>query len=103
MLQLEANMKLWWTHTEAIYAVLLAYCLTGEEKWLVWLERLDTYAFAHFSDQKLGSWYGYCDRQGNLSSTCKGNNYMSVYHTARFPLLSIQAIEKHVRQQSAGV
>jgi N-acylglucosamine 2-epimerase len=99
---LEADMKLWWPHTEAIYAVLLAYCLTEDKKWLVWLERLDAYAFEHFSEQEFGSWYGYCDRRGNLTSTCKGNNYMSVYHTARFLLMSIQAIEKHTRRQSAG-
>ena len=27
-------MKLWWPHTEALYAVILARKLTGEERWL---------------------------------------------------------------------
>ena len=94
MLPLEAEMKLWWPHTEAIHAVILAYRLTREKKWLEWLERLDQYVFSHFPDQDYGEWFGYCDRHGNITNTCKGNNYKGMYHLARFLLMSIQEIEK---------
>ena len=30
----------WWPHTEALYALTLAYTETSDEKWLVWLERI---------------------------------------------------------------
>ena len=33
-LPLESNMKLWWPHTEAIYATVLAHSLTRDPKWL---------------------------------------------------------------------
>jgi len=102
VLPLEAQMKLWWPHTEAIYAVLLAYRLTREKKWLQWLERLDRYAFSHFADPDYGGWFGYCDRRGNLTNTCKGNNYKGMYHVARFLLMSIQEIERLEAEATAA-
>ena len=78
-LPLESTMKLWWPHTEAIYAVILAYAATRDAKWLDWLSRLDAYSFAHFSDPAYGEWFGYCDRQGQPTNTCKGNN-LSLIH-----------------------
>lgn len=91
-LQLESSMKLWWPHTEALYSVLLAYSISGDEKWLLWLERLDTYAYKHFADPVYGEWFAYCDRQGNLTHTLKGNNYKGSFHVPRFLLLSTQLV-----------
>jgi N-acylglucosamine 2-epimerase len=91
-LPLESNMKLWWPHTEAIYATVLAHSLTGDPKWLAWLERVDAYAFAHFSDPEHGEWFGYCDRRGELTNTAKGNNYKGCFHVPRMLLLSLQAL-----------
>ncbi|MCP5110663.1 MAG: N-acylglucosamine 2-epimerase [bacterium] len=91
-LPLEAPMKLWWPHTEALYAVILAHNLTGDKKWLDWRQRIDDYAFSHFADPEHGEWFGYCDRQGNLTSTCKGNNYKGMFHLARSLLMCYQAL-----------
>jgi len=93
-LPLESNMKLWWPHTEAIYAVILAYSLTSGPKWLPWLDRLDTYAFTHFSDPDHGEWSGYCDRRGNLTNTAKGNNYKGCFHVPRMLLQSYQILSR---------
>ncbi len=93
-LQLESNMKLWWPHTEAIYALVMAYCLTKENKWLDWLEKVHDYTFAHFVDWENGGWFGYCDRQGNLTHTCKGGNYKGFFHVPRALLFSIQEIDR---------
>ena len=93
-LPLESNMKLWWPHTEAIYATILAHSLTGEKKWLDWLERLDRYAFSHFSDPEHGEWFGYCDRRGELTSTAKGNNYKGCFHVPRMLLQSYQILSR---------
>jgi N-acylglucosamine 2-epimerase len=93
LLQLEANMKLWWPHTEAIYASILGHSLTGEDKWLRWLEKLDQYAFATFPDPQGLEWFGYCDRSNNVTSTLKGNNYKGAFHIPRFLLFSVQRIE----------
>jgi N-acylglucosamine 2-epimerase len=94
-LQLESSMKLWWPHTEALYAVVLAYCLTGQEKWLDWLERLDTYAWSHFVDPEFGEWFGYCDRRGDLTHTCKGGSYKGCFHVPRFLLMSLQRLQQN--------
>jgi N-acylglucosamine 2-epimerase len=93
-LQLESNMKLWWPHTEAIYALVLAYTLTGEQRWLDWLEKVDTYSFTHFADPQYGEWFGYCDRRGEVALNAKGGNYKGFFHLPRALLFSIQAIEK---------
>ncbi len=93
LLQLEAPMKLWWPHTEALYALILAYTETRDPKWLPWLERVDAYAFQHFSDPEHGEWFGYCDRSGKLTHTLKGNNYKGAFHVPRFLLFSLQAME----------
>ncbi|HVJ07246.1 MAG TPA: AGE family epimerase/isomerase [Acidisarcina sp.] len=92
-LALESTMKLWWPHTEALYAVILAYTLTRESRWLTHLERLDTYAFRHFHDPVGGEWFGYCDRQGTPTNLCKGNNYKGFFHVPRFLLYSLQQME----------
>jgi N-acylglucosamine 2-epimerase len=93
-LPLESNMKLWWPHTEAIYATILAHSLTSDPKWLTWLERLDGYAFAHFSDPEHGEWFGYCDWRGELTNTAKGNNYKGCFHVPRMLLLSYQLLSQ---------
>ena len=92
LLQLEADMKLWWPHTEGIYASILAYTKTGDEKWLRWLERLDAYAFAHFADAGGLEWFGYCDRSGRRTSDLKGNNYKGAFHVPRFLMFSLERI-----------
>ena len=93
MLQLEAPMKLWWPHTEALYGLILAYTETRDAKWLPWLEKVDAYAFSHFADPEYGEWFGYCDRGGKLTHTLKGNNYKGAFHVPRFLLFSLQAME----------
>lgn len=92
-LQLEASMKLWWPHAEALYAALLAYTRTGEARWLGWLERLHEYTFRHFVDSpEYGEWFAYCDRRGNVTHTLKGNHYKGCFHVPRALLMSIQEI-----------
>jgi len=98
LLQLEADMKLWWPHTEAIYAAILAYTLTREDYWARWIEKLDDYTFQRFPDPRPGmEWFGYCDRRGNLTSKLKGNNYKGAFHIPRFLLFSAQCIEQALR------
>ena len=94
MLQLEAPMKLWWPHTEALYGLIHAYTETQDPKWLRWLEKVDAYAFSHFSDPEHGEWFGYCDRSGKLTHRLKGNNYKGAFHVPRFLLFSLQAMAR---------
>jgi N-acylglucosamine 2-epimerase len=92
-LQLEANMKLWWPHTEGLYAAILAYARTGEQRWEEWIGRLDEYSFRCFADGEYGEWFGYCDRQGRRTHELKGNHYKGCFHLPRFLLFSLQELE----------
>lgn len=91
-LQLEANMKLWWPHTEALYGLVLAYSKTQDEKWLPWLKKVDDYTFDTFPDSVHGEWFGYCDRQGEPTHLTKGGPYKGFFHVPRCLLFSIQRL-----------
>jgi N-acylglucosamine 2-epimerase len=84
---LEHDMKLWWPHSEALYAALLAYHLTGEERYALMYERMHEWAFARFPDSEFGEWYGYLHRDGSLSSSLKGNMWKGPFHVPRSQLL----------------
>jgi N-acylglucosamine 2-epimerase len=81
--QLEWDMKLWWPHTEALYATLLAYQLTGAERWATWHERIRAWAFERFSDPEHGEWFGYLHRDGSVSLPAKGSMWKGAFHLPR--------------------
>jgi len=91
-LQLESDMKLWWVHAEALYALLNVYLRTGDGKWLRRLEQVYEWTWSRFPDPKHGEWFGYLHRDGSLSHTLKGNNYKGCFHIPRALLFSLQAL-----------
>lgn len=80
---LEADMKLWWPHTEAMIASLMAYKLTGENKYLQWFKVVTDYSLSHFADMECGDWYGYLHRDGSVSHTYKGSLFKGPFHLPR--------------------
>ncbi|NQS89611.1 AGE family epimerase/isomerase [Patescibacteria group bacterium] len=92
--QLEWDMKLWWPHTEALYALLLAYQVSGEKKYLNWYERVHTYTFKHFPDPTFGEWFGYLHREGTVSLKFKGSMWKGPFHLPRALLNCMQLLEK---------
>ncbi len=86
-------MKLWWPHTEAIYALVLAYTKTHDPKWLEWLRKVDEYTYNTFPDPEHGEWFGYCDRAGKPTHMLKGNSYKGCFHVPRALLFSVQRID----------
>ena len=64
--------KLFWVHSEALYALLLAYRTSGEEKFMDWYEKVHYWAFKYFPDPKYGEWFGYLRRDGSVSQNLKG-------------------------------
>ena len=79
----EHELKLWWVHSETLYACLLAYHLTGDDKWARWYERVHDWTFAHFPDKEHGEWFGYLRRDGTVSSPVKGNMWKGPFHIPR--------------------
>lgn len=90
--QLEWDMKMWWTHTEALYALLLAHHLTGEEKYLEWYEIMHEYTFTHFPDPQFGEWYGYLHRDGSVANSLKGSMWKGPFHIPRAMLYCWQLL-----------
>ena len=75
--------KLWWQHAEALYGLLLAYVLTGEERFRRWYEQVRQYCAEHFVDPIHGEWFAILDRRGNRMSDAKGTSRKSIYHIGR--------------------
>jgi len=90
---LEWSMKLWWPHTEALYALVAAWCETGQERFRKWHRRVHDYSFQTFADHAHGEWFGYCDRRGKLTHQAKGNLYKGCFHVPRALFLSLQTLK----------
>lgn len=59
-----ADSKLWWPHTEALYALLLAYEQSSEAWSLDWFSKVHEYAFTNYPVPVFGEWTQKLDRQG---------------------------------------
>ena len=77
------DMKFWWPQCEAIIATLLAYQLTGDEKYAGWHRMIHEYAHKAFHDEEHGEWFGYLHRDGRVSSLLKGNHFKGPFHLPR--------------------
>jgi len=93
---LEWFMKLWWVHCEALYGHLLNFSLTGESQDWYAFEQVDHYSFQHFHDALYGEWYGYLDRQGNVTHRFKGGPYKGCFHLPRSLWLCWRLLESLV-------
>jgi len=91
---LEWSMKLWWVHTEAIYANLLLYSTTkSESDWKRFIQVKD-YTFKNFRDEKYGEWFGYLNREGKVTHKFKGGPYKGFFHIPRALFYSINFFDK---------
>lgn len=77
------DMKFWWPHCEAIIASILAWKLTGDEKYVRMHAAVHDWSFRHFADAEYGEWFGYLHRDGRLSSRLKGNVWKGPFHLPR--------------------
>ncbi|MGH7578517.1 MAG: AGE family epimerase/isomerase [Longimicrobiales bacterium] len=77
------DMKFWWPHCEATIATLLAYRLTGDQRYARWHRQVHDWSFEHFADPEHGEWFGYVHRDGRLSVRLKGNLWKGPFHLPR--------------------
>lgn len=92
--QLEWSMKLWWPATEAIYALLLAWKVSGQERFLEMHRRIHAWSWTHFRDPAYGEWFGYLDRSGEPSHLLKGGEWKGFFHLPRALLYSIRILSQ---------
>jgi len=88
------DMKFWWPQNETLVATLLAYQLTGTEKYLEWHKTLHKWTYSHFPDPEHGEWFGYLHRDGSVSSVLKGNTWKGPFHLPRMQLECWKILEE---------
>jgi N-acylglucosamine 2-epimerase len=77
------DMKFWWPHCEAIIATLLAWDLTGNERYARMHRQVHDWSYRHFADPEYGEWFGWVHRDGRLSSPLKGSLWKGPFHLPR--------------------
>ncbi|AEM72361.1 N-acylglucosamine 2-epimerase [Allomuricauda ruestringensis DSM 13258] len=95
--ELEADLKLWWPHGEALYALLLAWLHTGREDIKAWYQKVHQYTFAHFPDREHGEWYGYLNRDGSPVWSTKANGWKGFFHIPRILFRCHELLENTIK------
>jgi len=93
----ETNMqwhdKVWWVHSEALYACALTAMAMND---LVWFQRfldLQDWCLQHFYDPQYGEWYPELHRDGTPKRTDKGTIWKAAYHLPRALMLIMKLFE----------
>ena len=89
------DMKFWWPHCETIIATLLAWHLTGEEKFAEMHRQVHDWTYRHFPDPVHGEWFGYLRRDGAISSEIKGNLWKGPFHLPRMQLNCLRILNQY--------
>ncbi len=87
-----SDKKIWWPHTEALYALLLAFHLTGQSWCLEWYERIHDWSFHHFPMSPNGEWFQRLDRQGNPIQDLIALPVKDPFHLPRAVLLILELL-----------
>ncbi|MBI4908105.1 MAG: AGE family epimerase/isomerase [Acidobacteria bacterium] len=83
--------KVWWPHTEALYALLLTHHLTAEPWCMEWYQRVHEWSFAHFP-MECGEWRQRLDRQGNPITELIALPVKDPFHLPRAVILILQLL-----------
>ena len=86
--------KIWWPHTEALYALLLAYSISKEPWCLEWFTRVHDYSFSHFPVPQYGEWTQNLDRRGNKLNATIALPVKDPFHLPRALIYCVRALEK---------
>jgi N-acylglucosamine 2-epimerase len=89
--------KIWWPHTEALYALLLAYSTSREQWCLDWFARVHDYAFSHFPAPQYGEWIQNLDRRGNKLNTTIALPVKDPFHLPRALIYCVLLLEQLAR------
>lgn len=96
--QLEWNMKLWWTHNECMIAFLMAYQETRDIKMLEKFETVFDYCYTKHVDEKNGEWTGYLNRDGTVCMDFKGGPWKGCFHVPRALLMCKHMLQEELKK-----
>lgn len=94
-----ADAKLWWPHTEALYATLLAHEISHEAWPVDWFQRVHNYAFDHYPVPEHGEWTQKLDRQGNKLTDTVALPVKDPFHLPRALIYCIEVLQRLSHQQ----
>jgi len=88
--------KVWWVHSETLYALLLGYKMTGNEEFLEFYEMLHGYTFRTFPnpDVTVGEWLQIRNRRGEPETRVVALPVKDPYHIIRNMILIMELMEK---------
>jgi N-acylglucosamine 2-epimerase len=86
--------KLWWPHTEALYATLLAYEHCREDWCLEWHERIREYSYAHYPVKEYGEWRQKLDRQGKPMTQVVALPVKDPFHLPRALMYCVEVLDR---------
>jgi N-acylglucosamine 2-epimerase len=89
-----ATKKIWWPHTEALYALLLAYKLTGESWCWEWYKRVHEWSFTHFPMAPGAEWFQRLDRYGKPIKDTIALPVKDPFHLPRAVLLILKLLSE---------
>jgi N-acylglucosamine 2-epimerase len=88
-----SDVKAWWPHVEALYALLRFHAITGEAWCAEWYGRVHDYTFSQFPNRAHGEWFNYLDAAGNpLPPALKNLPVKDPFHLPRALILGIQEL-----------
>ncbi len=96
--------KIWWPHSETLYAAALAAEATGEAAFREIHDRTHAYAFATFPhpDRSVGEWIQIRDRSGAPLSKVVGLPVKDPYHLTRNLLLLIELWHEGIERRTVA-
>ena len=87
--------KVWWSHTEALYALLRAYEISGAEWCIDWYWKVHNYTFKVFPDLEHGEWHQNLDRSGRvIPVVVKGLSVKDPFHLPRALIYSRKILKR---------
>ena len=86
--------KIWWVHTEALYALLLAYSISKEDWCLTWFQRVHDYSFSHYPVPGYGEWIQNLDRLGHELKSTIALPVKDPFHLSRALINSILVLQR---------
>jgi N-acylglucosamine 2-epimerase len=91
--------KLWWPHTEALYATLLAYEHCREEWCLDWHHRIKDWSFSHYPVLEYGEWRQKLTREGKEITDTLVLPVKDPFHLPRTLIYCSEVLERLLKKE----
>ena len=90
-------LKMWWSHTEALLGIILAYELARVDWAVEWYPRLQEYAFSRYPTGNGKDWHERLTREGKVMTETVGLPVKDFFHTPRMCMLVMESIDRMLK------